>query len=196
MRRDNKHVSADEKKKGVLIFILLGILAVIILTIIIIMIPKGNKKDTTTSGQATTGTGTSSKQEEIEDISKESNKNSKQSSTEKNSNSTGGNLDLIAKDKNKVSITIKTGTLTVDGAVIVITDSNISPYSWTPIYKLQQKVDGQWQDMELKNPENALFPDIEYDNETGVMEQSLVWSNKYGQVGVGEYRIVKEASRN
>ena len=97
------------------------------------------------------------------------------------------------RDESKVSITIKPGTLTVDGAVIVITDTNENKYKWTPIYRLQQKVDGKWQNMELKNPENMLLPSTLYDNPDGVMEQSLVWSNKYGKLETGEYRVVKES---
>ena len=82
----------------------------------------------------------------------------------------------------------------MDGAVIVIMDDNVSPYSWTPIYNLQKKVNGKWEDLELKNPENSIFPEIQYNNVTGIMEQSLIWSNKYGKLEKGEYRIVKEAS--
>lgn len=191
MGRDTRHISEDEKKKNVLIFVLIGILAVIFLTIVIIMFPFG-KKDNNVQ-LADNGL----QQQPVYSNNIEQNtsrKDKTNTSSKRMRNSTEGNIDIIAKDKNKVSIEIKPESLTIDGAVIVITDTNVTPYSWTPIYKLQQKIDGKWEDMELKYPENALFPDIEYDNATGVMEQSLVWSNKYGQLETGEYRIVKEAS--
>ena len=188
-RDTRKHISENERKKGLIMFILITILITIFLAIVIIVIPKGNKDEiNTTTGTQSTGTGTT-----VETQTQESNATTNTSKNKKNK-SGSSDTDIIVKDKSKVSIKIKPGTLTVDGAVIVITDTNVSHYSWTPIYKLQKKVDGEWQDLELKNPENAIFADIEYDNETGVMEQSLVWSNKYGQIDFGEYRIVKEAS--
>lgn len=184
-KRNNKHVSAEEKKKGVIIFVLLGILAAIFLTIIIIMIPKGDG-DTVVEDIVPTR-----QRIIVNETGNNANKNS--STSRRNGNTTGNNADIITKDKNKVTITIKGDTLTPDGAVIIITDTNVSPYSWSPIYRLQQKVDGKWEDMELKNPENAIFADVEYNNKTGTMEQSLVWGNKYGSLGVGNYRVVKEA---
>lgn len=184
-KRDVKHVSAEEKRKGVIIFVLLGILAAIFLTIIIIMIPKGNDdvvvEDIVPNRQKII----------VNETSNNANKNP--ATSRRNGNTIGSGTDIITKDKNKVSITIKSDTLTPDGAVIIITDTNVSPYSWTPIYRLQQKIDGKWEDMELKNPENAIFAEIEYNNRTGTMEQSLVWGNKYGSLGTGTYRIVKEA---
>ena len=100
-------------------------------------------------------------------------------------------LNIIVKDKKKVSVNIKTGTLTVDGAVIVIIDKNINKYNWDKDYKLQQKVDGIWKDMEIRKNDNENLSEIV--SETEIMEQSLNWSEKYGQVGVGQFRIVKQA---
>lgn len=202
-----KHVSQEEKKKWKLIRILVTVLILIALIIIIIMIPKGSTPTANSITQAPTTIQKTVERSQTQNTSSQNQTNTTETkdrdtnsavieananvNTNKTNNSSNY-LDIISKDKSKVSITIKSGTLTVDGAVIVITDTNISPYSWSPIYKLQQKIDGVWQDMELKNPENMIFPDLLYNNTTGVMEQSLIWSNKYGQVGVGQYRIVKE----
>ena len=188
MGRDTRHVSEEEKKKGLVIVILVGILIAIALMIVILMIPKGKKDETQPvelSSKVASPTGNQGTRDD-----NNTNKTSRHST---NSTTSPKDLDIIAKDKTKVTLEIKPGSLTVDGAVIVITDNNVSHYTWTPIYKLQQKVDGQWQDLELKNPENAIFPEINYNNTTGVMEQSLIWSNKYGQLEKGSYRIVKEA---
>ena len=182
MSRNKKHISEDEIRKGILIRVLVGILIAIFATIVIITIPKGNKEQNQISDTPTSHSRRTRTEDESEDSNSSRNVSNKQASK-----------DIIAKDKNKVKIDIKSGTLTVDGAVIVITDTNVSHYSWTPLYKMQQKIEGEWQDMEIKNPENALLPETLIENVTGVMEQSLVWSNKYGQVGVGQYRIVKES---
>lgn len=194
--KNRKHVSEEERKKRLIIFVLIGILIAITLIIVIMFFPKG-KKDESQSPIA-------QPQETVNESVIEKEQTNKVNLPTKNivsnidSNSTedSNDLDIIAKDKNKVTMSIKPGTLTVDGAVIVITDTNISPYTWVPEYRLQQKIDDNWQNMELKNPENAFFPEIQTNNESGILEQSLVWVNKYGSLGTGQYRIVKESGGN
>lgn len=187
MNNNRKHISEEERKRSKVMTILVGVLVLIAVIIIIMFIPKGNSKDNNAEQAKANGSGST------QDT---SNGDSNSGSDSKNSNSTGKDGQLLAKDKKKVNITIKDGTLTVDGAVIVITDTNETPYSWSPVYRLQQKVDGKWQDMKLQNPENAIFADIEDDNSTGITEQSLVWGNKYGSLGTGTYRVVKESGGN
>ena len=169
---EKKHVSEDEKRKSFLIYILLGILGAIILTILVlIMIPQLKKITSKPKVQNTT-----------KNVVK---KVMESSSKEKE----------IYRDKNKVNISIKQDTLTTDSAVIVITDTNENKFSWTQLYKIQKKVNNKWQDVELLSAGDLLLPKEYYDNETGMMEQSLVWTEKYGSLGVGQYRIVKEAER-
>lgn len=171
-RDDRDHVSFEEKKRSFIMFILVGILAVILIFIVIIIIPKEDKE------------------KELKDNSSEVDNSLVKDSGFNKSN----NEDESKRDKDKVSITVSPESLTVDGAVIIIEDTNVEHYKWTPMYKLQQEIDGKWEDMELVNPENAIFPDIEYENPTGTMNQSLVWVNKYGKLVPGNnYRIVKES---
>lgn len=170
--RENRHISEDEKKKNFLIVVLIIILiAIIITTIIVIMIPKIRKL----TEESDEPKSSSVVKKVVED-----------SSNKKISED-------VNRDKSKVTITVNQDSLTSDTAVITITDENENKYSWSPLYKIQQKVDGKWEDMKLLNPENMMLPDIAYDNESGVMTQSLVWGNKYGSLKEGEYRIVKES---
>ena len=170
----NKHISEDEKRKNILIFVLLLILvAIMITTICIIMIPKENKiTEKSVLGENTTVV--NENKDKLYQSQKEDEK--------------------IYRDKSKVTMSIEKDTLTSDGAVITIVDENENKYSWSPLYKIQQKIDGNWEDMKLLNPENMMLPDILYDNESGKTHQSLVWGNKYGSFQKGEYRIVKEFS--
>lgn len=168
----NKHVSKEEIKKRLLIYILIGILIGIFVIIIIMMIPKKSTDD-----------GPKEYSSKVSEQLKEERKNRGNTNTVEDS-----------KDKSKVKISIKSGTLSSDGAVIVITDTNENKYTWIPSYSLQQKVDEKWTDMVLEFPENMTsLPDKTIENKTGTIEQSVVWSNKYGTLESGEYRLVKES---
>ena len=165
---ERKHVSEEEKKKNFIITILLGVLVAIFILIVIIMIPKGKNEEVKNNQSGFKGT------EKVED----------------NTNTVEENK--VNRDKDKVTIVIEESTITANGAVIKITDTNKNKYTWTPIYKLQKKVDDEWENMQLVGADNALVNEP-YDNPTGVFEQSLVWSNKYGTLEKGIYRIVKES---
>ena len=169
----NQHVSEEELKKRFLIYILIGILVAIFVIIIIIMIPKGNNDE----GPQEYSSKVSEKLEE----------------ERKNRNVT--NTIEEDKDKTKVKISIKKGTLNKDGAVIIITDTNKNKYTWVPSYSLQhQNEDGKWETMELKYPENmTALPNATLENKTGTLEQSVIWSNKYGSLTSGKYRLIKES---
>ena len=171
MRRDEKHVSDEERRRNRIIRVLIGVLVCIFVIIVIIMIPKGNKKEKVKNLESTV---------------------SKDSMIDSNTtNKKDG--DDYDRDPKKVSIIVEREGLSEDGAVITIVDANKEPYSWTPIYKLQEQIDGEWEDMVLENPENAFFPETNIENPTGRMTQSLVWVNKYGKLKSGvNYRIVKE----
>ena len=168
----NKHVSEKELKKRFIIYVLIGVLAIIFVTIIIIMIPKGNKDD-----------GPKEYSSKVSEQLEEERKNKENTNTVKKD-----------QDKSKVELSIKKGTLTADGAVIVIKDTNKEKYSWIPEYSLQENVNGKWKSMELKYPENmTALPNTKLENKTGTLEQSVIWSNKYGSLESGKYRLVKES---
>jgi len=104
------------------------------------------------------------------------------------SNSSG--VDIIAKDKNKVSIEIVSSTLTLTGGTIKITDKNNTPYNWGPAYKLQIKQDGAWTDMTPLR--EMVFEQIEYNlDENGQVDEQIDWTEDYGTLEPGSYRIVK-----
>ena len=169
MSRDKRHISEDEKRKSFLMMVLIGILGAILVVIVIIMIPKGKKK--------------TNYQDLSSKVSDNKNLISNNTSTE----------EKVKRDESKVDIIVDEETVSPEGAIIKIVDKNENKYQWTALYSLEEKVDGKWKEMILKNPENMTLPDVPVENNSGDFSQSLVWSNKYGTLDSGEYRIVKES---
>ena len=101
-------------------------------------------------------------------------------------------IDIIVKDKSKVTVDIKSGSLTTSSATLVVTDLNKPSYAWGTKYKLQVKQENMWQDMQVLN--ETAWEEISYVlNENNQFEQNIDWSSLYGEVGSGDYRIVKFA---
>lgn len=104
-------------------------------------------------------------------------------------------LDIIVKDKKKASIQIKYEELSVTSATIIITDTNNKPFAWGPGFKIQVKQDEIWKDLEPLQEMN--FEEIAYElNENNQYEEKIDWTNYYGALGVGNYRIVKSVNYN
>lgn len=95
-----------------------------------------------------------------------------------------------------VTMEIKGGTLTPFGATVVITDKNKEPFTYGASFKLQKKVNNTWKEMQyLEN--GGSFVSIGYlTDENGVREIETDWTNHYGKLETGEYRIIKEVYDN
>ena len=93
-------------------------------------------------------------------------------------------------DVNKVNIIIKEGTLTNESATIIITDINDNPISWGVDFLVEVKKDDKWelvpQKAEVTWIEIAMMP-----NESGITEINCKWTEMYGKLESGTYRIVK-----
>ena len=108
-------------------------------------------------------------------------------------NSVNGTVDIttVGKwDANKVNIKIKDGTLTNEGATILITDKNDNPKSWGVDFLVEVKKNDKWEQVPQKAQvswiEIAMMP-----NENGVTEIECNWTEMYGKLESGTYRIVK-----
>ena len=95
-------------------------------------------------------------------------------------------------DASKVNIKIKEGTLTNEGATIVITDKNDNPISWGVDFLVELKNGEQWELVPQKGEvmwiEIAMIP-----NENGITEINCKWTEMYGKLENGTYRIVKNS---
>ena len=95
------------------------------------------------------------------------------------------------RKKEKVIIEILMDTVTRNGATIVITDKNETPYGWGKSYKLQQKIADEWYNMAPQT--EMIFEEIAYiPDENGQINQNIEWTRFYGELGNGTFRIVKD----
>ena len=123
-------------------------------------------------------------------------RNKKINEETKTENKPSVNLNMVDGNKtsdrsmDKIVMTIKEGTLTKTGATVLIKDSNEEPYSYGEWYRIDKKENGKWEELETIDgktvPEIAL-PMLEY----GDIERTIDWTNIYGELESGEYRIVK-----
>ena len=110
------------------------------------------------------------------------------------------NLNVTIKDTaelneaSKVNMTIKKGTLTKTSATIVITDLNENKYSYSDDFKIEEKINGKWKELETMEDFNSTLPLYKVDN-NNKLELTINWEDIYGQLKKGEYRIVKVASK-
>lgn len=112
-----------------------------------------------------------------------------------NNNSVTDTIDITTVGNwvsSKVNIKIKEGTLTNEGATIVITDKNDNPISWGVDFLVEVKKDEQWelvpQKAQVSWIEIALLP-----NENGITEINCNWKALYDKLESGTYRIVKNS---
>lgn len=93
-------------------------------------------------------------------------------------------------DASKVSIKIKEGSVTNEGATIIITDKNDNPISWGVDFLVEVKKDDKWelapQMAQVSWIEIAMMP-----NENGITEINCSWKALYDKLESGTYRIVK-----
>lgn len=93
----------------------------------------------------------------------------------------------------KVSSSIKEGTLTKSGVTIIITDKNEKPYGYSKKwYLIEKKKDEEWEKLNLKKDmvisEEEDTPTIYSD----ISEFSIDWTEYYGELEKGTYRIAKK----
>ena len=93
-------------------------------------------------------------------------------------------------DASKVSIKIKEGSVTNEGATIIIIDKNDNPISWTVDFLVEVKNGENWEPApqlaEVNWVSTLIAPD-----ENGITEINCNWKALYGKLESGTYRIVK-----
>lgn len=101
-----------------------------------------------------------------------------------------------ALDVEKISIEIKENTLTPNGATIIYTDKNNPPYGYSEWYKIEKKDNNEWIDVEVIN-NDYYFNDMAWElDKNGQFEKNIDWSNLYGTLSQGNYRLVKRVYDN
>ncbi len=95
------------------------------------------------------------------------------------------------RNPENVTIEILSNTISNTSVEILITDNNVDQYGWGVEFRVQEKVDDEWKDLDYIS--NDLFwIDIAYElNEDNQLTQKLDIEKYYGELNNGIYRIVK-----
>ena len=95
----------------------------------------------------------------------------------------------------KIFMFIPSRTVTNTGATVSITDKNDVPYTYGEWYRIDKKENGRWR--ELEPIQEIDFADIGWEvAEDGKIEKEFNWSNLYGELESGNYRLIKRVYDN
>ena len=94
-----------------------------------------------------------------------------------------------------VTMTIKEGTLTKTGAIVIITDLSDDDNMYGEDFRIDKKENNEWKKLDVVVKGNYGFHSIGYEvNEDNILEMKIDWNWLYGELDTGEYRLVKSAS--
>ena len=100
------------------------------------------------------------------------------------------------RSKENVTIEVLQDTITKEKVEILITDNNEDHYGWGVEFRVQEKVNGEWKDLEYIS-DDLSWIDIAYElNENNQLTQKLDILKYYGELESGTYRIVKPVYDN
>jgi hypothetical protein len=102
----------------------------------------------------------------------------------------GCDEDTTDRTIDKVSMTIKEGTLTKTGATVIIKDENKNPYCYGAWFRIDKNENGEWKELDALAIVD--WKEIAYQvKEDGTLEMEEIWKNIYGELEKGQYRLVK-----
>lgn len=95
-----------------------------------------------------------------------------------------------------VTIEVDNTTITPESVSITITDNNEEPYGWGVEFRVQKKVNEEWEDLQYVS-DDLVWIDIAYEvNEDNQLTLKLDIEQYYGKLSNGIYRIVKPVYDN
>lgn len=113
-------------------------------------------------------------------------------------NQTTSNLPTENSKRNPENVTIEVlkDTITNKTAEILITDNNEEQYGWGVEFRVQQKVDGEWKELDYIS-DDLSWIEIAYElNENNQVKMKVNFEKYYGILESGTYRIVKPVYDN
>lgn len=100
------------------------------------------------------------------------------------------------RNPNNVIIKVDNATIKPESISITITDNNENQYGWGVEFRVQEKGDGEWKNLNYISDELSWI-DIAYElNEDKQLTQKLDIEKYYGKLSNGIYRIVKPVYDN
>ena len=91
-----------------------------------------------------------------------------------------------------ISMVIKDGTLTPSGATVVLTNS----YAYDRWFRIDKEENGEWKEAETINDNYSFTAGGYLTNGNSEVEIPIDWTDLYGTLENGKYRIVKRAFNN
>ncbi len=101
------------------------------------------------------------------------------------------NKSIFNKGVSEITMTIKEGTLTRTSATVIIKD-NDKEHRYGKDYSIEKKENGEWKP--VKQIGIYLVEMVSISTLTGELKFDLDWSERYGELENGEYRIVKSVN--
>lgn len=99
-----------------------------------------------------------------------------------------GNKSDIKISQNDVTMIIKDGTLTNNGATLILTNNSDKNFQYGTPYEIEIKKDGEWHKINVElNFTMPVFQLSARENK----EIEINWENGYGKLAKGTYRIIK-----
>lgn len=106
------------------------------------------------------------------------------------------NPENIERSPENVNIKIDESSISPESISIMITDTNENHYGWGVEFRVQEKINGEWKELEYISDDIAWI-DIAYELSTdGKLNQKLNIEKYYGKLDKGIYRIVKPVYDN
>ena len=118
------------------------------------------------------------------------------SSSPVNTIDNGQNDTKLNRNTNNVTIEVDNTTISPESVTIIITDNNTEHFAWGIEFRVQKKVNEQWEDLEYVS-DDLSWIDIAYEvNEDNQLTLKLDIEKYYGKLSNGIYRIVKPVYDN
>jgi hypothetical protein len=100
------------------------------------------------------------------------------------------------RNPENVTIEVDENTISSTNILIIIKDNNENPYGWGVEFRVQEKVNGEWENLEYVSNDLSWI-DIAYElGEDKQLTQKLDIEKYYGKLSNGTYRIVKPVYDN
>lgn len=102
------------------------------------------------------------------------------------------NIEENVENASSISMVIKDGTLTPSGATVVLTNS----YGYDRWYRIDKEENGEWKEAETINDNYSFTAEAYLTNGNSEVEIPIDWTDLYGTLENGKYRIVKRVFNN
>jgi len=101
------------------------------------------------------------------------------------------NYQEVERNPNKVTIEVLSKTINRNQLEIIITDNNESKYGWTYAFRIQKKVNDDWQELEKINDDMNFYNALYGFDKNNQLQLQIDFEKYYGALESGTYRIVK-----